>query len=219
MAVRRNYIKSGQELQLCLGRLAFRSFDFRRNTRLMPPFLNKLFSRADRRPARALYAAIVARARRPERFLEWGVPDTGSGRFEVLALHLFLVMHRLRAEDGLSAFARTFSEEAVLDMDRNLREMGVGDLSVGRKVKSLAEALYGRFGAYAEGVEGDDAALGDALRRNFFAEAEGTSDAVSAVLQFIRREAAILAETEASVLLEGRLPEAVMSTSEAPNDR
>ena len=184
----------------------------------MPPFLSKLFPRVHRRPARALYAAIVKRARRPERFQEWGVTDTASGRFEVLALHLFLVMQRLRAEDGLSAFARTLSEEAVLDMDRNLREMGIGDLSVGRKVKSLAEALYGRFGAYAEGLENDDDALADALHRNFFAEAEGTPDAVSAVLQFLRSETALLAETEALILLEGRLPEAVMSTSEAPND-
>ena len=186
----------------------------------MPSFLSKLFSRVHRRPARTLYAAILERARRPERFQEWGVPDTASGRFEVLALHLFLVMQQLRAEEnGLSAFARTLSEEAVLDMDRNLREMGIGDLSVGGKVKSLAEALYGRFGAYAEGLENDNGALADALQRNFFAEAEGTPDAVSAVLQFLRREAAILAETEASVLLEGGLPEAVMSTSEAPNDR
>ena len=146
-AVWQNYIKTVQELQLCCRRLAFRSFVDRRNASLMPLFLSKLFSRAHRRPARALYAAIVERARRPERFKEWGVPDTASGRFEVLALHLFLVMQRLRAEDGLSAFARTLSEEAVLDMDRNLREMGTGDLSVGRKVKSLAEALYGRFGA------------------------------------------------------------------------
>ena len=185
----------------------------------MPPFLRKLFSRAHRQPARALYAAIVDRARRLERFQEWGVPDTASGRFEVLALHLFLVMYRLRAEIGLSAFARTLSEEAILDMDRNMREMGVGDLSVGRKVKSLAEALYGRFGAYAEGLENDDGALVAALQRNFFAEAEARPDTVSAVLHFLRSETAILAETEASVLLEGGLPEAVMSTSEAPNDR
>lgn len=182
----------------------------------MPPFLRRLFSRTEP-PARTLYAAIVARARRPELFLEWGVPDTASGRFEVLALHLFLVMHRLRAEDRLSAFARALSEEAVLDMDRNLREMGVGDLSVGRKVKSLAEALYGRFGAYAEGVEGDDAALSDALRRNFFVETQGTPDALSAVAQFVRREAAILAETDASILLEGRLPDAAMSMIEVPS--
>ena len=96
--------------------------------------------------------------------------------------------------------------------------MGTGDLSVGRKVKSLAEALYGRFGAYAEGLENDNDALADALQRNFFAEAEGTPDAVSSVLQFLRSETAILAEIKPSILLEGRLPEAAMSTSEAPND-
>ncbi|PPR61690.1 MAG: hypothetical protein CFH10_01077 [Alphaproteobacteria bacterium MarineAlpha4_Bin2] len=170
----------------------------------MASLLKKLFRNSDGM-ARKLYSKVVKRARRAEYFHEWSVPDTPNGRFEVLALHLFLVMYRLRSEEGLSNFARALSEEAVLDMDRNLREMGVGDLSVGRKVKSLAEALYGRFGAYADGIEGDDEVLSEALCRNFFADFGGTDDAVLAVVHFMRSEAKRLASLNASCLLEARL--------------
>jgi len=176
----------------------------------MGTFLSRLFS-TSKSTAWTLYAEVVTRARRAEYFRQWGVPDTPSGRFEVLALHLFLVMHRLRSDEGLSNLARALSEEAVLDMDRNLREMGVGDLSVGRKVKSLAEAMYGRFGAYRDGMEGDDEVLSEALRRNFFTHSEPTEDAISAVVQFMRAEAERLDSTDNSRLLKGRLGDDVLS--------
>ncbi|MEE2688189.1 MAG: ubiquinol-cytochrome C chaperone family protein [Pseudomonadota bacterium] len=173
-----------------------------------------LFSRllsTSNRAVRDLYTEIVTRARSTEYFLEWGVPDTPNGRFEVLVLHLFLVMHRLRSEDGLSKFARAISEEAVLDMDRNLREMGVGDLSVGRKVKTLAEMMYGRFGAYTDGIEGDDEALSEAIRCYLFADFEPTEDVVLAVVRFVRAEAERLYSIDSSWLLEGKLSDEGLS--------
>ena len=101
--------------------------------------------------ARALYAVIVDQSRQPGFFTSWGIPDTPNGRFEVLVLHVFLVMHRMRDDADCANLARSLSEQAVLDIDRNLREMGVGDLSVGRQVKSLTEGLYGRLGVYCRG--------------------------------------------------------------------
>ena len=82
--------------------------------------------------ARALYATIVNQSREPGFFTSWGIPDTPNGRFEVLALHVFLVMHRMRDDVDCAKLARSLSAQAVLDIDRNLREMGIGDLSVGR---------------------------------------------------------------------------------------
>ena len=115
--------------------------------------------------ARALYATIVEQSRQPGFFTFWGIPDTPNGRFEVLVLHVFLVMHRMRDDADCAKLARSLSEQAVLDVDRNLREMGVGDLSVGRKVKSLTEGLYGRLGVYAEGIERANGGLDAVLPR------------------------------------------------------
>lgn len=170
----------------------------------MISILKRLFSSPDSN-AQALYASIVAQSRRPEFFTEFGVPDTPIGRYEVLALHVFLVMHRLREDEAFVELARALSEEAVQDIDRNLREMGVGDLSVGRKVKSLTEGLYGRFGAYVDGLKDDGEGLQDALRRNLFADVEVSEEVVAAIAAYLRRESAALAACDAAVLAKGEV--------------
>ena len=124
----------------------------------------------------ALYGAIVAQARHPGFYLEYGVPDTPEGRFDLIVLHLALACRRLgRAEGPDQAAARALSQAVFdifcRDMDHNLREMGVGDLGVPKKMQKLGEAFYGRLDAYdrALAAAGDDE-LAAALRRNVLGE-------------------------------------------------
>ncbi|MGB1548449.1 MAG: ubiquinol-cytochrome C chaperone family protein, partial [Alphaproteobacteria bacterium] len=93
--------------------------------------------------ARTLYTQIVAQARRKEFYTAGGVPDTLDGRFEMLALHAFLVLYRLKRLDA-DELAQALFDMMFADMDENLREIGVGDLSVDKRVKRMVSAFYGR---------------------------------------------------------------------------
>jgi cytochrome b pre-mRNA-processing protein 3 len=112
--------------------------------------LNWLKTRSeDRCKAKELYGAIVTGARQPAFYSGCGVEDTPEGRYEMIALHLFLVLERLKgAGPGADRIAQRVLEAFVTDMDDSMREMGVGDLSVGKKVKRSAAGLYERFHAY-----------------------------------------------------------------------
>jgi cytochrome b pre-mRNA-processing protein 3 len=115
-----------------------------------------------------LYAASVAAAREPFFYTTLGVPDTLDGRFDMVGLYAFLVIQRLKRElPPGSVLAQAVFDAMFSDMDVNLREMGVGDLSVGRKVRVMWEAFHGRAAAYASALEaGDMIALDAALLRN-----------------------------------------------------
>jgi cytochrome b pre-mRNA-processing protein 3 len=107
----------------------------------------KRFLRPD--PARAagasLYATCASAARKPYFYQELAVPDTVEGRFEIYALHVLLVIGRLRGEgERASAVSQALFDALLRGLDDGLREMGVGDLSVGKKMRKLGEALYGR---------------------------------------------------------------------------
>jgi cytochrome b pre-mRNA-processing protein 3 len=92
----------------------------------------------------------VAAARQEVFYARWAVPDTVDGRFDMIALHLFLVLERLKGEgQAVEDFRQVLTDTFFQDMDRSLREMGVGDISVGKKVRKMAEAFYGRVQAYA----------------------------------------------------------------------
>jgi len=131
-----------------------------------------------------LYGEAVAAARHPGLYGSLGVPDTVPGRFEMVGLHVALLIRRLRAEDGGEAMrsretgqrqtgqelAQAVFDAMFADMDQNLREMGVGDLSVGKKVKAAWEAFHGRAHAYdAPLAARDTQALAEALARNIWA--------------------------------------------------
>ena len=116
----------------------------------------------------ALYAAAVAAARDPWFYRHLGVPDTLDGRFDLVVLHAFMLIHRLQdtAEPG-PALAQSVFDAMFRDMDSNLREIGVGDLSVGKRVRAMWEAFHGRASVYASAIQaGDRAALEAALARN-----------------------------------------------------
>jgi cytochrome b pre-mRNA-processing protein 3 len=114
--------------------------------------------------AKPLYEAIVAAARQPHFYTSLGVADTVEGRFDLLILHLYLVLTRIKSElpDMTQKLIDTFCE----DMDGNLREMGVGDLGVGKRVRRMAEALTGRLHAYENATDLDTLVV--ALQRNVY---------------------------------------------------
>jgi cytochrome b pre-mRNA-processing protein 3 len=120
------------------------------------------------RPAYALYGLAVAAARQPYFYEILGVPDTLDGRFDLVGLHVFLLIRRLRGlpEPG-PALAQAVFDAMFNDMDVNLRELGVSDLSVGKRVRAMWEAFHGRATAYQAALEAaDPAALAAALERN-----------------------------------------------------
>jgi cytochrome b pre-mRNA-processing protein 3 len=124
----------------------------------------------------ALYGAIVAQARRPAFYLDYAVPDTPEGRFDLIVLHLALVCRRLSHVEGPDQASGAVLSQQVFDMfcrdmDHNLREMGVGDLSVPKKMQKLGEAFYGRLDVYdraLSSVANED--LAGALARNVLGE-------------------------------------------------
>lgn len=144
--------------------------------------------------ARRLYVAVVDQARQPDFYTSCGVPDTVTGRFDLIALHSFLVMNRLKSETATRPLAQALSDVVVDDMDRNLREMGTGDLSVGKKVKRIMEGYFGRLEGYQQALSGDDDGFAAALRRNLFAAETPTDEQLAAVVEYVRREAAGLAD-------------------------
>jgi cytochrome b pre-mRNA-processing protein 3 len=164
--------------------------------------LDRFFkSSPQRAAARRLYEAVVAQSREPRFYTLSGVPDTATGRFDLIALHGFLVMHRLKGADDGADLARAFSETLVEDIDRNLREMGTGDLSVGRKVKQLTQGFYGRMEAYEEGLAAGDPVLQSALQRNLFGGEAAAG--VSEMAVYLRREARHLADQPMESLAAG----------------
>jgi cytochrome b pre-mRNA-processing protein 3 len=152
------------------------------------------------------YRRVVEQARRPGFFVDCGVPDTVDGRFELICLHAFLYLHRLKGEQPRAApIGQRFFDRMFADFDRSLREMGTGDLSVGREVKRMAGSFYGRIAAYEEGLAGDDAILAPALARNLFGTAPASAARLAAMALYVRREAAHLHGQDAAALLAGDL--------------
>lgn len=130
--------------------------------------------RARRENARSLYRRLVEQARSVEFYTEFGVSDDVDGRFDMILIHTFLVLNRLQNEGHEAKdLAQDLFGALTENLDIALREMGVGDLSVGKRMKGMARAFYGRMDAYQVPVsQGDEAALAEAIGRNLFRERE-----------------------------------------------
>ena len=160
--------------------------------------------------AQDLLGALVMQARAPAFYSGAGVPDTLDGRYEMIALHLVLLLRRLRREPADRARAAKLSQalfDAVFaSFDENLREMGVGDLSVGGKVKAMVQGFYGRAAAYENGlVAAGDEPLHAAVRRNLFGTLEPQPAQVEAMAEYLRREDRSLAAQSFADLASGRV--------------
>jgi cytochrome b pre-mRNA-processing protein 3 len=151
----------------------------------------------------SLYGVIVAQARVPDFYEEFGVADSVDGRFELIVLHVALLTRRLRREPEGAALASALVDRFGRDMDDNLREMGVGDLTVPKKMKRMFEALYGRTRIYQSALDetGSDT-LEAALARNVFG---GRGGAVAALAAYVRRAAGELDAAEGGQILTGQL--------------
>lgn len=154
-----------------------------------------------------LYGEAVAAARDPALFLGLGVPDTVEGRFDLVSLHVALLIRRLRRDPDArgAGLAQAVFDAMFADMDQNLREMGVGDLSVGKKVRQAWEAFHGRALAFEAALDSEDgAALEAALARNVW-RGPPPEGAPARLAALARAQAAHLAGQEMAALAAGRL--------------
>jgi cytochrome b pre-mRNA-processing protein 3 len=181
-------------------------------------FLRLFRSKTRAAAAERLYAAIVAQAREPAFYREGQVPDSLDGRFELVTLHAFLVLRRLRAEGSAGTrLAQLLFDRMFIDMDESLREIGVGDLGVGRRVKAMAKAFYGRASAY-EAALSDLAAepLERALARNLYGTLSGRQDLpLAAMGRYLRQAAGAIEAQPGTALLEGQVsfPRAILNSN------
>lgn len=156
--------------------------------------------------AAELYVAAVTRSRDPFFYDECGIPDTLDGRFEMILLHLFLLTQRIAItpEEFPDQFTTRLTNVFLADMDRNLREMGVGDTSVGKKIKPMAQAYYGRLKYYRDSWD-DVPAFAASLKRNAYGTLEDVAGDQLARLQGYLRDSAVkLQLCPAEELLAGR---------------
>jgi cytochrome b pre-mRNA-processing protein 3 len=153
--------------------------------------------------AAALYARTAADARALDLFEACAIPDTLDGRFDSLALHAALVIERLRREPDGEELAQAFFDAMFHHLDLTLREIGVQDLGVGRRIKIMAEGLHGRALAYREALGGEPTALGEVLRRNAYGGRPPADDqAVARLESHVRQYAARLAVTARNDLMK-----------------
>ena len=157
---------------------------------------------------RSLYGAIVAQARSPAFYVAYGVSDTVEGRFELIVLHLVLVLWRLGRETGVAANVGPEVGQGLFDLfcsdlDDNLREMGVGDLAVPRRMRRLGEAFYGRQAAYRSALAGaDPGELEKALGRNIF-EVDDVERRAARLARYARAATRLLDAGEDEALFAG----------------
>ena len=159
--------------------------------------LKSIFRRSQPKDAaQDVYALVLERSRDPRFYRDLGVPDTVDGRFEMLALHAFLVLRRLKSDPAMAQFSQTLFDVMFDDMDMTLREMGAGDMGVGKRVKAMVKAFYGRIAAYEAGLDAPaEAVLREALERNLYRTAAPTGSQVDGMAAYVRSVAGHLAGT------------------------
>lgn len=134
--------------------------------------------------AHELYVALVTQARKPFFYEECGVADTLDGRFDVIVLHIFMLTQRLRNENP--ELLRAVWEVFFSDMDRSLREMGASDTGIGKRIKKMAQAFYGRIDSYEKTIA-DEAAFKESLTRNLYRGATVGDEQISALAVYVEK--------------------------------
>ena len=157
---------------------------------------------------RKVYDHLVLQARLPDFYQSYQVADTVSGRFDMIVLHAFLFFHRLKGEDDI---AKEFGQEVFdiffEDMDRSLRELGVGYQAVPKRIKKMGEAFYGRVSAYDAALDlaldnGDISALSDALHRNIFPDEDAAPKAAASLANYMIESVELLGACKLETLFE-----------------
>lgn len=150
---------------------------------------------AQKKTAEALLRVLVAQAREPYFYEQLGVPDTLDGRFDMVVLHAWLVLASLRAK-GEGDLAQRLIDQLFGTFDEGLRELGAGDIGMGRRIKKMASAFYGRLAAYD--AAHDEGAMADALLRNVYRGAAEHSDDARGLAMYVRSQRSGLAVSELS---------------------
>lgn len=162
-------------------------------------------------PVFAVYNAIVAQSRQPVLYAQWGVPDTVTGRFDMISLHMALLFRRLRSRAGAEHdFAQAVFDLFFKDMDRSLREMGVTDIGVPKKIEKMGTLFFGLLAAINQAMDTNDAgALAAVLSRNIYGEDAAEHAPALARYTFDHYDA--LARQSADEIVAGRITMGVVS--------
>lgn len=130
-----------------------------------------------------VYAELVAQSRSPFLYTECAIPDTLDGRFDAIILHIFLLTKHLKNEKP--ELIRAVWEAFFADMDRSLREMGASDTGIGKRIKKMVQAFYGRIDIYQK-TFGQDAEFKDALQRNLYRENEVSDEQINKLVEYVK---------------------------------
>ncbi|MBI5319939.1 ubiquinol-cytochrome C chaperone family protein [Bradyrhizobium sp.] len=149
----------------------------------------------------AIYGMIVTQAREPLFYRDLGVPDTVNGRFDLVLLHLWLVLRRLKSVGSGTVLSQALFDHFCNDMDDNLREMGVGDLAVPKRMQAFGEAFYGRTAAYDMALTEGSEALAGAICKNVLNGAN--LEKASELAAYAGTAMAMLAQLDDAALLNG----------------
>ena len=153
----------------------------------------------------ALYNAAVAQARQESFYRALGVPDSIDGRFDLVALHVWLLLRRLKDEPAAERLGQGLVEVFFGNMDINLREIGAADIGVGRRVKRMIEGFHGRAAAYDAALAAGGGALEEALARNLYGTVEAPPATLADAAAYVRRAEATLRAAPLSDFLAGRV--------------
>lgn len=161
--------------------------------------------RRNREIVARLYDGVVDHARQPRFFVEGGLPDTVMGRFDALAIGVFLFLHRCRADPQLAALSQDLVDRFMTDMDHTMREMGIGYMAVPKRMRKLAGLFYQRVNAFRAPLEGDDAAaLRSAVRdQKLGGEAPLDDAAIAFWSTYMLDEAKLNATLDTETILAG----------------
>ncbi len=164
------------------------------------------FSR-EKETAHDLYRVVVEQARQPVFYRDFAVEDSIDGRFDMITLHMALVIRRLRRDADVSRkLSQALFDYMFDDMDLNLRELGVGDMGVLKRVKKMAKAFYGRLDAYDKGIdESGDSVLIGALKRNLYRDRDIPEEILVGMADYVRRQSAHLEALHIDSLMKGEV--------------
>lgn len=161
----------------------------------------------DTGPVGQLYKEIVAQARSPYFYKENNVTDDVDGRFDMITIHIFLTLDRMRKDPKLKKLSQKLVNLMISDMDRSLREMGVGDLGVGRRVQEMGKALYGRLEMYDYAMIESDSSekLASAIMRNLYRSDEAVDQNAKNVSGYVLAQCDDLEKVDSNRILKGHI--------------
>jgi len=170
--------------------------------------IKKIFSFShEKKIAHKLYKTIVKQSRLPVFYTVCGVADTFDGRFDMISLHMILVIRRMKHDvDQTRKLSQELFDFMFEDFDLNLRELGIGDMGVLHRVKKMTKAFYGRLESYDRGLENKkDEQLSAALKRNLFRENEVSHANLLTITKYVREQMDYLDTVSISNFLKGEI--------------